>query len=81
MVVLARLAVHTEYQGLGIGAGLLKDCVLRSVDAMNSIGGAGILVHAIDDSARSFYTKFGFTESPFDTLTLMARICDIEATL
>ena len=81
MVVLGRLAVQTEYQGLGIGAGLLKDCVLRSVDAMNSIGGAGILVHAIDDSARSFYTKFGFTESPFDSLTLMARICDIEATL
>jgi predicted N-acetyltransferase YhbS len=81
MVVLGRLAVHSEYQGLGIGAGLLKDCVLRSVDAMNSIGGAGILVHAIDDSARSFYTKFGFSESPFDSLTLMARISDIEATL
>lgn len=79
MVVLARLAVHERWQGLGIGAGLLKDCVLRSVKAMNTIGGAGILVHAIDETAKEFYNKFGFSESPFNPMTLMARICDIEA--
>ncbi len=79
MVVLARLGVDVNSHGLGIGAGLLKDCVLRSVQAMNVIGGAGILVHAIDDSAKTFYKKLGFTESPFDPLTLMARICDIPA--
>lgn len=78
MVVLGRLAVHIDFHSHGIGAGLLKDCVLRSVEAMNTVGGAGILVHAIDDSARSFYTKFGFSESPFDPLTLMARVSDIE---
>lgn len=77
MVILARLGVHVDFHGLGIGAGLLKDCVLRSVQAMNAVGGAGILVHAIDDFAKEFYTKFGFTESPFEPLTLMARICDI----
>lgn len=79
MVILARLGVHVEFHGLGIGAGLLKDCVLRSVQAMNVIGGAGILVHAIDDSAKEFYEKFGFAESPFDPLVLMARACDIGA--
>ncbi|MBD1577476.1 GNAT family N-acetyltransferase [Vibrio sp. S11_S32] len=79
MVVLARLGVHRDFQHLGIGAGLLKDCVLRSVQAMNVIGGAGTLVHAIDESAKSFYSKFGFSESSFDPLLLMARTCDIEA--
>ncbi len=77
MVVLARLGVHVDFHGQGLGAGLLKDCVLRSVNAMNVIGGAGILVHAIDDSAKAFYKKFGFSESPIDSMTLMARICDI----
>ncbi|MBE1302415.1 MAG: hypothetical protein GJ680_21195 [Alteromonadaceae bacterium] len=46
---------------------------------MKVVGGAGILVHAVNDSAKSFYQKFGFAESPFDTLTFMARIRDIEA--
>ena len=79
MIVLARLAVNDSYHGKGIGVGLLKDCVKRSVYAMNVVGGAGILVHAIDDSAKGFYARFGFKESTFDSMTLMARIKDIEA--
>ena len=78
MVVLARLAVHKEYHGKGIGVGLLKDCVRRSAHAMNVVGGAGVLVHAIDETAKRFYSKFGFSESTFDPMTLMARIKDIE---
>ena len=57
MLVLARLCVHSEYQQHSIGAGLLKDCVLRSVEAMKIVGGAGILVHAIDESVKAFYKK------------------------
>lgn len=79
MVVLARLAVDEGYKGRGIGVGLLKDCVLRSVHAMNVVDGAGILVHAIDDEAKAFYKRFGFNESPIDAMTLMARVIDIEA--
>ncbi len=79
MLVLARLGVHIKYQRHAIGAGLLKDCVIRSVEAMRIVGGAGILVHAIDDSAKDFYKKFGFTESPIDPMTLMVRIVDIES--
>ena len=81
MVILARLGVDSVYQGRGIAAGLLKDCILRSIQAMNAVGGAGILVHAINDNAQAFYKKFGFKESTFDPLVLMARICDIEKTL
>ena len=78
MVILARLGVDNTYQGRGIAAGLLKDCVIRSVQAMSAVGGAGILVHAIDSTAQTFYKKFGFKESTFDPLILMARVCDIE---
>lgn len=81
MVILARLGVDSAYQSQGIAAGLLKDCILRSIQAMNTVGGAGILVHALDDNAQIFYKKFGFKESTFDPLVLMARICDIEKTL
>lgn len=81
VLVLARLAVHLDYQGYGIGSGLLKDCVLRSIKAMNIVGGAGILVHAIDEAAKTFYQKFGFIRSPINSMTLMARIIDIEKTI
>ena len=81
MVILARLGVDNSYRSRGIGAGLLKDCILRSIQAMNAVGGAGILVHAINESAQKFYKKFGFKESTFDPMVLMARICDIEKTL
>ncbi|QIZ76822.1 GNAT family N-acetyltransferase [Ferrimonas lipolytica] len=81
MVVLARSAVDARYQGQGVAIGLLKDCMLRSVAAMEVVGGAGILVHAVDDQARNFYTKFGFRESPIDRLVLMIRSCDLVASL
>lgn len=80
MVVLARLGVHKNYHGNQIGSGLLKDCVARSIQAMHAIGGAGILVHAIDEKAQSFYRKFSFTESHINPLILMALVSDIEKT-
>ncbi|GEM80834.1 GNAT family N-acetyltransferase [Vibrio superstes] len=81
MVVLARLAVDLKYQGKHIAVGMLKDCILRSVAAMEVVGGAGILVHALDDEAQSFYTKFGFKESSINRLVLMARISDLMKSL
>ena len=48
MVVLARLAVDEGYKGRGIGVGLLKDCVLRSVHAMNVVGGAALFPKSLN---------------------------------
>jgi ribosomal protein S18 acetylase RimI-like enzyme len=81
MVILSRLAVDENYHSKNIGVGLLKDCLLRSMYAMDAIGGAGILVHAIGERAQSFYKKFGFQESKVHPLMLMARVCDIEKTI
>lgn len=81
MVVLARLAVDLKYQGKHVAIGLLKDCILRSMAAMEVVGGAGILIHALDDNAQSFYKRFGFKESSIDSLVLMARISDLTESL
>lgn len=45
------------------------------------MGAAGILVHAIDDSAQVFYKKLGFKALAFDILGLRARNYDVETTL
>lgn len=71
VIVLGRLAVHEDWSGRGIGSGLLKDAVLRALQAAELIGACALLCHAIDDEARAFYMKHGFAESPVQSLTLM----------
>lgn len=71
IVVLGRLAVDEAWSGRGIGSGLLKDAVMRSVQAAEIIGACALLCHAIDDDAKAFYLKHGFIESPMQPLTLM----------
>jgi GNAT superfamily N-acetyltransferase len=68
---LGRLAVHEDWSGRGIGSGLLKDAVLRALQASDIIGAGALLCHAIDDEAKAFYVKHGFVESPHQPLTMM----------
>jgi len=71
VIVLGRLAVHEAWSGRGVGSGLLKDAVLRSLQAAEIIGVRALLCHAIDDQAKTFYLGHGFVESPMQTLTMM----------
>jgi GNAT superfamily N-acetyltransferase len=78
-VLLARLAVDTTVQGRGVGAWLLRDAMLRSLAAGESVGIRVLLVHAIDDAARAFHEHHGFEPSPTDPLNLQMLIKDIRA--
>jgi GNAT superfamily N-acetyltransferase len=77
-MLLARLAVSTEAQGRGIGAGLLKDAMLRTVQAADIAGIRALVVHAKDESARRFYEHFGFISSPTDPLHLYVLVKDLK---
>ena len=77
--LLARLAVDTTVQGRGIGAWLLRDAMLRTLSAAESVGIRVLLVHAIDEGARGFYERHGFEPSPTDPLNLQMLIKDIRA--
>ena len=70
VIVLGRLAVHTDWAGRGIRSGLLKDAVLRAIQASALIGVRALLCHAIDEEAMGFYLQHGFVSSPLDPLTL-----------
>ena len=74
IVVLGLLAVDESYKGQGLGAALLKDCVLRVTELSKQVGIKALLVHAIDEQACSFYKYFGFKESKFDNLVLLLPI-------
>lgn len=71
IIVLGRLAVRSEWSGRGIGSGLLKDAVIRSIRAAELIGVRAMLCHAIDQKAKAFYLRNGFVESPLSPLMVL----------
>ena len=79
IMLLARLAVSVEWQGRGLGAGLLKDAMRRTLQAADIAGIRAFAVHAKDEAARSFYEHYGFQASPTDPLHLFLLIKDIRA--
>jgi GNAT superfamily N-acetyltransferase len=78
VMVLGRLAVDAAFQGRGLGRALLRDAVLRTMQAADIAGIRAILVHAISEDARSFYQRCGFQPSPVDPMTLMITLRDAE---
>jgi GNAT superfamily N-acetyltransferase len=81
VMVIGRLAVDLCWQGKGIGRALLRDAVLRTLQAAEIAGIRAILVHAISEEAKQFYEKHGFTASSIDSMTLMVKISDANASL
>jgi GNAT superfamily N-acetyltransferase len=78
VMVLGRLAVDQAWQKHGIGKGLLKDAVLRTIKVSQDAGIRALLIHAISESAKHFYKRYGFIESPIDPMTLMLTMRDLE---
>lgn len=81
IMLLARLAVALSWQGKGCGAGLLKDAMLRTLQAAHIAGIRAFAVHAKDDEARAFYEHFDFVPSPTDPYHLFRLLKDIRASL
>jgi GNAT superfamily N-acetyltransferase len=80
-MLLARLAIALPWQGKGLGAGLLKDAMLRTLQAADIAGIRALAVHAKDDQARLFYERFDFNPSPTDPYHLFRLLKDIRAIL
>lgn len=80
-ILIARLAVDGSVQGKGLGAFLLADALKRSVAASQQAAVRLVLVHAIDQKARSFYERFGFESSPTDGLNLQLPLQDVRESI
>jgi predicted N-acetyltransferase YhbS len=79
LMVLGRLAVDIKHQGKGLGMGLVKDALIRTLRASEIVGIRGILVHAIDEKAKYFYqNQCGFKVSPVNPLTLMVSLTEVK---
>jgi GNAT superfamily N-acetyltransferase len=88
-MLLARLAVATSWQGKGLGSGLLKDAVLRTLQAVlrtlqaaDIAGIRAIAVHAQRRRRASLLNeRFGFVAAPTDPYHLFVLLKDVRAIL
>ncbi len=77
VMIIGRLAVDQEFHGRGLGQGLLRDAVLRTLQAADIAGIRAILVRAISSDAQRFYEKHGFVRSPIDPMMLMMTLAEV----
>lgn len=77
IMLLARLAVSNKWQKRGIGAGLLKDAMRRTMQAADIAGIRAFSVHAKDETAQQFYAHFDFIPSPTDPYHMFLLLKDI----
>lgn len=83
VALLARLGVHVDHEGQGLGAGLLTDVIVRLLDIRDDIGCRGLLIHAETEQAREFYLHLipELMASPTDPLHLVLLTKDARRTL
>lgn len=80
-LVLGRLAVDLGWQNRGLGGQLLRDAVLRAVQAADMVGIRVMLVHALSEEAKAFYVRRGFRPSPIDPMTVMITLAEARTAL
>jgi GNAT superfamily N-acetyltransferase len=81
VMVLGRLAVDLARQRRGLGRALLRDAVLRTLQAGEIVGVAALLVHALSEEAKRFYLSCSFRESTIQPMTLCLRLADVRAAM
>jgi len=77
VALIARLAVATDARGRGLGGLLLIDAAKRALQASLQVPTHGVVVHAKDANAASFYRHYGFLPFPDDTLHLYLPMASI----
>jgi GNAT superfamily N-acetyltransferase len=77
VMLLARLAVDRRWHSRGVGKALLKDAMLRTLQAADIAGIRAFAVHAKDERVRSFSERFDFIPSLTDPLHLFVLLKDL----
>ena len=80
IVLLGRLAVDRTQQGRGLGTLLLRDAVLRFMQAAEIIRARALLIHAKNDKLSQFYARFGFEPQPTNPLHVALLFKDARRT-
>ncbi len=80
VIRIGKLAVDKQLQGQRLGELLLVDIFKRGIRISQDIGVVGFLVDAINERAKQFYLKYGFSplvNSPLSLFLPMTRISQL----
>jgi GNAT superfamily N-acetyltransferase len=80
-VKLARLAVDQAYQRQGIGEVLMIEAMQRALIIADNAGGIGLFVDAKDESAKTYYSRYGFVSLEDTSLVLFLPLSVIQQML
>lgn len=81
IMLLARLAIASSHHGRGLGSGLLRDAMLRTLQVAEIAGVRGLATQAKDEQARAFYARYDFVPSRSDPMHMMMLLKDARAAL
>ena len=81
VMLMGRLAVAKSHQGKGLARGLMRDALMRTLQAAEIAGIKALLVHAIDEDSARFYRHLGFLNSPVNPMMLMLPMATARAAL
>ena len=74
VMLVGRLAVDQAWHRKGLGRALLRDAILRTIQAADIAGIRAMLIHALSQDAKIFYERCGFYASAVDPMTLMLTL-------
>lgn len=81
LLLIGRLAVDAQWQGRGLGSALLADALRRCLAVSQIAGVRGIVAHAIDETAVTFYKRHGFVRSPLGERVMLMPIEAVRSAL
>lgn len=73
-MLLGRLAVDQRFKGIGLGRNLFVAAYQIALQTASIVGVRALMVHAVDEDARNFWLKLGFSVSPMDPMTLLLNL-------
>ena len=79
--LLARLAVHRDVQGQGVGRELFLAAGVRCLAVANEVGGFALLIDAKDEAAANWYEHLGACRLLDDNLRLILPLATISQAL
>ncbi len=79
--LIARLARHVKFRGTQLGERILRHALIRAVAISEEVPIRAVIVDALNEDSKSFYSAFDFEPFPADSLRMWLLLKDLKLTI